>query len=197
MLVVIAIIGVLASMLMGVVSKSLDSGGNATCQNNLHQIGVALTVYSDNYDGKGPYATSVCYWDSTPYGWMQQVFSYVGNEQLYACPKLERTKYAYFLGAYAAYKEAGDRFASVRRSAIQYPSCFVAGGDITQEMFLSDDGNRDCDKDDYTQNALLEGTPVHGPMFNALFADNHAAMFGAYDPGKMTFRYHTMSAWGE
>jgi len=47
LLVVMAIIGILAAVLLPVLSRGKESGRVAACQGNLHQIGVALTVYVD------------------------------------------------------------------------------------------------------------------------------------------------------
>ncbi len=45
LLVVIAIIGILAGLLLPVLSRTKESGRSAVCLSNLHQIGVALQLY--------------------------------------------------------------------------------------------------------------------------------------------------------
>ena len=47
LLVVIAIIGILAALLLPVMSKGKESAKSVACVSNLHQIGVALQVYVD------------------------------------------------------------------------------------------------------------------------------------------------------
>jgi len=51
MLVVIAIIGILASMLMPSLQSALDSGRQVICLNNLKSMTLAGNVYTNSYDG--------------------------------------------------------------------------------------------------------------------------------------------------
>lgn len=49
-LIVIAIIAILASMLLPALSKARESGRKAACINNLRQLGLALYMYTNDYD---------------------------------------------------------------------------------------------------------------------------------------------------
>jgi len=55
LLVVIAIIGILAAMLMPVLSRGKERGRTTACLSNLHQIGVALQIYIDENNGRLPF----------------------------------------------------------------------------------------------------------------------------------------------
>lgn len=54
LLVVIAIIGILAAMLLPALNKAREKGRSAVCMSNLHQISIALNLYSDDNDGYMP-----------------------------------------------------------------------------------------------------------------------------------------------
>ena len=54
MLVVIAIIGVLAALLLPALSRAKEAGRSTACISNLHQIGIALQLYVDASDNRLP-----------------------------------------------------------------------------------------------------------------------------------------------
>src|SRR3954463_6671475 len=49
LLIVIAILAILASLLRPVLSRAKEEGRRAKCMSNLHQIGVGLKIYVDDY----------------------------------------------------------------------------------------------------------------------------------------------------
>jgi prepilin-type N-terminal cleavage/methylation domain-containing protein/prepilin-type processing-associated H-X9-DG protein len=56
LLVVIGIIGILASLLMPAFSRAKGKANDAKCISNLRQIGIALVIYSDENNGRLPFA---------------------------------------------------------------------------------------------------------------------------------------------
>jgi prepilin-type N-terminal cleavage/methylation domain-containing protein len=54
LLVVIAIIGLLAAMLLPVLSRTKERGRTAACLSSLHQLGIALQVYIDENNNHLP-----------------------------------------------------------------------------------------------------------------------------------------------
>jgi prepilin-type N-terminal cleavage/methylation domain-containing protein len=54
LLVVVAIIAILAAILFPVFAQAREAGRKATCQSNLHQVGMAFGQYLSDYDGCYP-----------------------------------------------------------------------------------------------------------------------------------------------
>lgn len=59
LLVVISIIGILMGMLMPVLGKARERARQASCANNLKQIGAAFIMYADDNKGKLPNSWTV------------------------------------------------------------------------------------------------------------------------------------------
>jgi prepilin-type N-terminal cleavage/methylation domain-containing protein len=205
LLVVIAIIGILAALLLPALSAAREKGRQAACISNLKQIGLALEMYANDNDEYYPRPIGVADWGDPSPGWMEQVFEYVKNKNVYKCASYpyarHQTDYCYFLTGRAAYIYGGSSgFAATWRKLIRDPSVFILGGDTN---FDWPSGEPDCDKDDYTNECMIWGTPAsshywkahHKDGLNVLFADYHVKYYTRWTPEEMTYRYDSMSAW--
>src|SRR5437763_9997687 len=88
LLVVIAIIAILAAILFPVFAQARDRARASACISNERQIGTALMMYVQDYDEILPspdHATDGPSSLSDP-KWMDRIYPFVKNEQLYNCP---------------------------------------------------------------------------------------------------------------
>jgi prepilin-type N-terminal cleavage/methylation domain-containing protein/prepilin-type processing-associated H-X9-DG protein len=82
LLVVIAIIAILAAILFPVFQSAREKARAISCASNLKQLGIAFQAYSQDYDEKYPDGSQ----GGGAIGWAGQIFSYVKNIGVYACP---------------------------------------------------------------------------------------------------------------
>jgi len=207
-LVVIVALAILLVLLLpsmrGVRSASRQIG----CAIELKRIGDGLNQYADDNRGHYTIAGGLVPWsqvdpETRMPSWMQQVSPYISNEETLAgCGAYPMVSpYHYFLGARAAFIDAGEQFAAVERDKIRFAQSFVISGDNNFSGFNDLGPVTDADKDDYTFLTQVfsqsDGywTPHHDGMLNTAFADGHVAVFDRFDPDRMTYRYDSMSAY--
>ena len=105
LLVVIAIIAILAAILFPVFAKAREKATQATCASNLKQLGMAMRMYTMDYDtrypspgdGFGAVNARGCDWvmvtqsDSVGAQAVElgSLYPYVKNAQMYVCPNAE------------------------------------------------------------------------------------------------------------
>ncbi len=103
LLVVIGVLAILAALLFPVFQSSRNQAKSAVCVSNLHQIGVAISVYGSDYDDHLPYAADAldqyaCERDPEIYGELYVNFysnaktfttvmtTYVREREVFHCP---------------------------------------------------------------------------------------------------------------
>ncbi len=98
LLVVIAIIAILAAILFPVFAQAREKARQSACLNNVKQIGTGLMMYAQDYDETLP---STRYPNDNPsnstinYKWMDAIYPYMKNEQVFTCPSDSGAKYVY------------------------------------------------------------------------------------------------------
>lgn len=85
MLVVLAIVALLAAVLFPVFSHVREKGRQAACASNLHQLGLALSAYTIDYDEQFP-TSKIAAVNTTNIAWAGQVYPHVQNTGVFRCP---------------------------------------------------------------------------------------------------------------
>ncbi|MGV3719426.1 MAG: DUF1559 domain-containing protein [Actinomycetota bacterium] len=150
LLVVIAIIAILAAILFPVFAQAREAARKSSCQSNLKQLGIALTMYAQDYEGGYPLHytlppayTSGGFW----FGYLNagvvdktqgMLYPYTKNHQIQLCPSF-KAGFAYdgatggygYNWIYLASDTAAGRYgdAAVYESQIQRPSDCIAFAD--------------------------------------------------------------------
>lgn len=85
LLVVLAIFALLAAVLFPVFSHVREKGRQASCEGNLHQLGLALSAYTIDYDEQFS-ASKFAVTDTTNIAWAGQIYPHVRDINVFRCP---------------------------------------------------------------------------------------------------------------
>ncbi len=85
MLVVIAVFALLAAVLFPVFSHVQEKGRQTACVSNLHQLGLALSSYTIDYDEQFP-TSKIATSDASNIAWAGQVYPHLKNTAVFRCP---------------------------------------------------------------------------------------------------------------
>ncbi len=197
LLVVISIISILASMLLPALSRAKDKGVSIYCVNNLHQLGLALQMYGDDFNDRMPVSlanvtnSGAGAWAGVPIPWTVALRDYYKDTNVLRCPALNQrynqSGYSYFMGS-RGFTAVFDPQPDVIWRSIITPSLYVLSGDCN---YPADPQNADLNNNDV--DTLFDArypSQIHNNRVNVLFADWHVKTYKKFNYGEMTFSFN-------
>ncbi len=198
LLVVIAIIAILAAMLLPALSGGKTAAQSARCKGNLRQIGIALKLYTEEFQTYPFCATIDGTTSGTAYAlWDGKILPFAAdNRNLFLCPSeksprswtnsvtqpLRNPCYGYNMAGTGWYPASANVLGldggsgrnggigrGLRESQVKVPSDMVAVADCKP---MAGGGDNDLD-DLFPINLLAELAPRHNQGENGLFCDDH------------------------
>jgi len=139
LLVVIAIIVILAAILLPALEKAREKARQASCMNNLKQIGLATRMYIEDYDGwvlqhKQADRSAVQYrWYSILYS-----YGYIKDKEVFECPSLGKCDFDANKIGYGWNKHTYDTYANYAPGGYRHISRIQrrGGGKYGVETFI-------------------------------------------------------------
>jgi hypothetical protein len=118
----------LPAILIPVFSQARASARRVSCSSNLKQVGLATTMYLQDYDDRFPRSAE----------WMDELSSYAATERLFHCPTVfseDSTKFGYAYNRDIAQKQSKD-FNFPAQTILQFESI-----DLSRNASLSADNS--------------------------------------------------------
>lgn len=206
LLVVIAIIGLLLTILMPSLWRARGQPKSVSCQSNLRQLGVSMTMYASDSRSRFPSWSVWHVWgyygtprdgtngDSEGPAWAELLIDAgVPGIEIFRGPAFPQdVPVTYFQAAYAAWNRYDQR--ATLQATVRYSSEFVLSGDCTNPVFYAPPFGtnvelniNDADMDDASNPCLDWSRPTHLKRDNRrLFADGQVDRFAEFRAFEMT-----------
>jgi len=145
LVVVISIIAILASILFPVFARARESARRVTCASNLMQLGTALNMYAQGYDGHYPLKNN---------DW-KRIYPFVKNIDTFYCPSDAQDR-KWVTKQVPVQNAAPDTIYSQRTIVLQSSSSYVYKGGL-------------CNDDRADKVIAGEAQTWHGDLVNVLY----------------------------
>jgi prepilin-type N-terminal cleavage/methylation domain-containing protein/prepilin-type processing-associated H-X9-DG protein len=199
LLVVIAIMGILAALLLPVLSKAKDKGRQAACLNNLRQMGIAFQLYGGDFGDQFPAPGSKNIYGPKPEDWIwwqygrevknSSIAKFVGNfnPALFTCPADSRAsslqtqgdvagdpyRYSYSLTSYDLTNDFNPGMSTIIDwDGNVFPFKSAAIRNPSAKIMLVEESDKTIDDSRWVPKANLI-SPRHGGRGDVTFADGH------------------------
>lgn len=202
MLVVIAVIGVLAGLLLPVLSRAKERGRQAACQGNLKQVAVAMALYHGDFQDQFPGAGSRQTYGPQPEDWIwwqygrdvqkSAIARYVDgfNARIFTCPAdadarelqakgflvSDPYRYSYALTSYDLTNNMNMGMATIITQAREkFPFYISAVRNPSAKLMLVEEDRKTIDDPRWVPLGQVPNlvTPRHRGKGNVVFADGH------------------------
>ena len=205
LLVVLAIIILLAGMLLPGLAKARDKARAAGCASNLRQLGLAVTMYWSDYNGRLNALNGVPNWGAPDFdkAWGYVLLPYIKTTKPYTdrgrpdwMPELQIDYYLNMLPFYRMAATSGPGSYPIDERALGNPLSFILMGDDLQigPPQEIDPTNEMEDKTGFGTGASTYPA-FHIGASNFLFGDCHVAAAVRFDSSQMSYWPHTNANW--